>query len=468
MSKPAVVKFDMSQSSIVKPKSTEFRELITSVYQSVVGLKNPSPDQGDGATIVFNSAFQAESFAEQLHKQSFLDHNATARKESDCWSFRVGIATGDIYRADDKKWTGDGLVTAARLEEALKKDGTGEILIDAKTLAALPPERQVEYGELEKIEGKSHEKRPYEAHRRRVVPPAPWDQRWNEVTPELKWEFNVALGALESAKPILHSIFAKGVLRNSDTKRLLGERKDLAPVSRIQPQIWDHLKSSLKRSAFNCLDVLDPSASINNFAESDPPYVWLVHLDGSRNVAHGFPFFATTLALVDAKSEEALVGLTYLPWSGESFFAIRGGGAYHNSWADSSRLKVSNRSLARSIVYVEFPTTDRLRHNANTTKAFSRECELVAQLFSKTHRTRGLASASFALAYVAKGVFDAYVDFSHTTPLATIAAGVLLVKEAKGEVVLRPENRDFRQCTAGSPAAMRELCPLLGLVRRVR
>lgn len=87
------------------------------------------------------------------------------------------------------------------------------------------------------------------------------------------------------------------------------------------------------------------------------------------------------------------------------------------------------------------------------------------ELLSKTLRARGLATASFALAYIAKGVFGAYVDFSHTTTLATIAAGILLVSEAGGEVIVRPEDRvsDIRQCVAAGRTAMLDLRPLLGL-----
>lgn len=361
MSAPAVVKFDMSKSSWVDPNGIELDKLIASTYQAVAGYRDPIPLEGDdGKTIVFESALQAEMFGELLHKRSFLEHNAVAREEQHCWSFRVGIATGNIHKDHTGKWTGYGYVTAARLEAALDESGTGQILIDPNTFAALPPERRAEYGEAEKLKGKEHDPGLLEGHRRRVVPPAPWHQRWDGVSSDLKREFNVALGALEQVKLRLHSLFRGGVLTDPDSKRLLTERQDMKPRGSAHYEIWNALKNSLRgRSTCPCWDVQDPSVSIDTFAKSPDPRVWMIDsLDGSRNVAHMFPFYATTMALVDASSQEPLIGLTYIPWSRESFFAIRNGGAYHNDWDKSSRLKVSDRSLASSLVYLEFPNAD--------------------------------------------------------------------------------------------------------------
>jgi hypothetical protein len=158
--------------------------------------------------------------------------------------------------------------------------------------------------------------------------------------------------------------------------------RDVVGAHEDLPSVQGDGASIVFSSAFPCWDVLDHTVSIEDFAGRELHHVWVVDsLDGSRNVAHEFPFYATTLALVDANSEESLIGLTYLPWSRETFFAIRGGDSYRNDWAPSSRLTVSNRSLADCLVYVEFPNANR--PVASTGESFERECGLVTATLLK-------------------------------------------------------------------------------------
>ncbi|MBW2096056.1 MAG: inositol monophosphatase, partial [Deltaproteobacteria bacterium] len=58
--------------------------------------------------------------------------------------------------------------------------------------------------------------------------------------------------------------------------------------------------------------------------------VWLIDpLDGTTNFAHGFPFFAVSIAL--QIEGEIVLGIVYNPHLGEYFEAMKGSGAFLNS-----------------------------------------------------------------------------------------------------------------------------------------
>jgi fructose-1,6-bisphosphatase/inositol monophosphatase family enzyme/class 3 adenylate cyclase len=454
----AVVAVDMSQFTAQegarKAVASSITQLISETYRVVVGDRSVPQVHGDGTMITFDSPLQAELFAELLHRRSWSQFNARAKSPEEYRSFRVGIASGRFEYGDEE-------VAAGRLETACR---TGETLIDSATWRALPPERQAEYGRMERVRGKRHDPKEYEAHRRIVVPAAPWQQWRHTVSEHLRSEFSIALGAVEEAKVALHSLFHQGSLRDPEKRRVSIERHDLKAFGRAHDSVWGIIRESLeRRSKYPCWDVANNNVRLSEVAKGKNGRVWVVDgLDGSRNVAHEFPFFATTLALIDAHSEMPLIGLTYLPWSRESFFAVRGGGAYRNGWSRGSRLSVLDRPLATAQIYLEFPNKDR-SGSARGKRIFDEECQLATRLFACTLRTRGLATASFALSYVAKGVFDAYVDLSHTTSIATLAAGLLLVREAGGKAYVRPDQSgsDLRDSFASSTRIFRELRKLV-------
>lgn len=63
--------------------------------------------------------------------------------------------------------------------------------------------------------------------------------------------------------------------------------------------------------------------------KSGSGYAWYVDpLDGTTNYAHGFPFFAPSIAL--SHKGEAVVGAVYDPMRDEMFSGTRGGGAFLN------------------------------------------------------------------------------------------------------------------------------------------
>lgn len=166
-------------------------------------------------------------------------------------------------------------------------------------------------------------------------------------------------------------------------------------------------------------------------------FCWYVDpLDGTTNFAHGYPCFAVSIGLVE--QDEPLVGVIYNPFSGELFSAERGAGA----WLNQKRLEVSRvERLATSLLATGFPSRKRTQ---NPNIRYYWEFTL------RSHGVRRDGSAALDLAAVAAGRFDGFWEFG-LSPW-DVCAGVLLVREAGGEVTdiagrpyrvgLRPPNEE--------------------------
>ena len=177
----------------------------------------------------------------------------------------------------------------------------------------------------------------------------------------------------------------------------------------------------------------EESGRITGEASSDPrppPGVlqWVVDpLDGTTNFAHRFPHFSVSIALVD--HEGPLLGVVHDPTRDETFFALRGRGAFLDS--PRNRLRdgrpqplqtTSTRALRLALVATGFAYT-RATSPTNNLPEFNRVVPQVRCI-------RRAGSAALDLAYVAAGRLDAYWEY-HLQPW-DIAAGALLVHEAGG------------------------------------
>jgi len=152
----------------------------------------------------------------------------------------------------------------------------------------------------------------------------------------------------------------------------------------------------------------------------DSPFTWVVDpLDGTTNFIHGFPMFATSVALL--REGEPIAGAVYDPLRGEMFRAGRERGAY----LGDEPISVSGRAgLGGCLLATGFPfkVHDRLRDYMRSFEAFVRT----------TAGIRRAGSAALDLCYVACGRVDGFWEMS-LSPW-DIAAGSLIVREAGGEV----------------------------------
>jgi myo-inositol-1(or 4)-monophosphatase len=153
-------------------------------------------------------------------------------------------------------------------------------------------------------------------------------------------------------------------------------------------------------------------------------YTWYVDpLDGTNNFTHGFPVFATSIALYQAG--RPLLGVVYDPMRDECFSAVSGQGATLRSAGRKRPIQVSQETvLLDSLLATGFPYD---RHQADENN--------IAQLaaFLKTARgIRRAGAAALDMAYVAAGRLDGYWEFKLSS--WDIAAGACLVQEAGGKV----------------------------------
>lgn len=148
--------------------------------------------------------------------------------------------------------------------------------------------------------------------------------------------------------------------------------------------------------------------------------MWVVDpLDGTTNFAHGFPFFAVSIALL--QQGQPLVGVVYAPMLNELFSAQRGGGAMLNG----KPIQVSPvKNLIEALIATGFPYERKTRLPAIM--------QQLQQILEHAQDVRRGGSAAIDLAYVACGRLDAYYEVQ-LNPWDT-AAGWLLVTEAGGTV----------------------------------
>ncbi len=173
--------------------------------------------------------------------------------------------------------------------------------------------------------------------------------------------------------------------------------------------------------------------------------VWILDpLDGTTNFVHGHPFVAVSIALAvgweglpglssvsgDPRASgffrprtaaRLVLGVVEAPVLGESYWALRGMGA----WLNGKRIRVSQEHrLERSLLATGFAYR-RNELQINNLENFSR-MSLVAQ------GLRRGGSAALDLCYVAAGRFDGFWEL-YLKPW-DVCAGVVLVEEAGGMV----------------------------------
>ena len=134
---------------------------------------------------------------------------------------------------------------------------------------------------------------------------------------------------------------------------------------------------------------------------------WIIDpLDGTVNYANGVPFFCVSIGFV--LSGRAAVGVVYDPTRDELFSAVAGGGAR----LDGQPIHHPDKErLSDCVIHAALPRRGYRRRDAALTRA--------------TRVGRNLGSASLALAYVANGRFDLYVQLGSLSNWDVAAAGLI-------------------------------------------
>ena len=142
---------------------------------------------------------------------------------------------------------------------------------------------------------------------------------------------------------------------------------------------------------------------------------WVVDpIDGTVNYLYGVPFYAVSVAAeVDG---QVVVGAVHNPVSGETFRAVRGGGA----WLGEQRLTGPGAdSLGQALVGTGFSYDSGTR---------AEQARVIARLLPAVRDLRRMGAASLDLCYAAAGRLDAY--FERGLKPWDHAAGGLVAAEA--------------------------------------
>lgn len=152
---------------------------------------------------------------------------------------------------------------------------------------------------------------------------------------------------------------------------------------------------------------------------SDSEYRWIIDpLDGTINFAHGYPLFATSIAL--EHKGEVVLGVVYEPNHDELFVAEKGSGSTRNG----GRIKVSETSeLQKSLLDTGFAYNKEKKEQLNNAEHF-------VNFLMEVTALRRDGAAAVDLCYVACGRFDGFWEL-YLKPW-DVAAGQLIVKEAGG------------------------------------
>jgi myo-inositol-1(or 4)-monophosphatase len=157
---------------------------------------------------------------------------------------------------------------------------------------------------------------------------------------------------------------------------------------------------------------------------AEAPLRWVVDpIDGTVNFTYGIPHTCVSIALQErggrAGDYSTILGVVYDPFCGELWTAASGAPARLNG----KIIHVSRRKdLADAIVSIGF---------SKDSETIRRNLPVFDALVSRVLKMRMMGSAALALAYVAGGRFDAYIESG--IYLWDIAAGGFILERAGGE-----------------------------------
>lgn len=172
---------------------------------------------------------------------------------------------------------------------------------------------------------------------------------------------------------------------------------------------------------------------------------WVVDpIDGTVNFTYGIPHACVSIALQTRNAAhrtrnqgsgpdrdyQTVIGVVYDPFTDELWTATRGQRARLNGRV----IRVSDRGkLSESVVSIGF---------AKSKETLEATLPCFNQLVRRVRKVRVMGAAALALAYVAAGRFDAYLE--RGISLWDIAAGGLLVECAGGEFWREPVKGEHR------------------------
>jgi myo-inositol-1(or 4)-monophosphatase len=161
--------------------------------------------------------------------------------------------------------------------------------------------------------------------------------------------------------------------------------------------------------------------------EPEGCYVTVDPIDGTTNLMHGLPFYASSIAVSRKPAvADVYAALVVDLFHDVTYSAFEGKGAYR----EGKKIETSKTaSLDEAVVGLDL----------NTYKV-KEVAPKLTPLIEKTRHIRHFGANALELCYVANGLTDAFIDLRGKLRTTDVAAGFLIVKEAGG-IVTTPENK---------------------------
>ena len=203
-----------------------------------------------------------------------------------------------------------------------------------------------------------------------------------------------------------------------------GLARDFNELEKLQTSIKGHTEftnAAKERTLKNLraeLQKARPQMPVVSVGEKAPKgaYFLVSALDGELNFVHGIPHFAVSIAeVVDSQVISCVI---YNPATSDMYFAEKGNGAFKEGYRNHERMRVSAR---KDMPLALISADDSYASNVAATRKFG--------------------AISLDLANLAAGKLDGVISMSNDS--ASVAAGILLVREAGGQVFAK-EQKDIR------------------------
>ncbi|MDD4989735.1 MAG: inositol monophosphatase [Candidatus Pacebacteria bacterium] len=159
--------------------------------------------------------------------------------------------------------------------------------------------------------------------------------------------------------------------------------------------------------------------------EGKSDYVWIIDpLDGTKYYSAGIKACNVLISLW--KGNTPLVGVVYLPFTKDIYWAEKGGGAFFNR----KKIFVSKvNKFKESVIFVDAARSDKLN---------KKELHLAAKklgiILENCYRLRGISFGPLPLCYIAQGIAEAFFDLTGKQKIWDLAPGFVIVKEAGGKI----------------------------------
>ncbi len=203
--------------------------------------------------------------------------------------------------------------------------------------------------------------------------------------------------------------------------------------------------------ALSALDSSIPFGGEESGVDYSKPTFWLTDpIDGTEPFIRGMPFATNMVSLID--NGEAVLGVIYNFGLGDFYVAIKGKGATCNGHP----IHVSNRPLNRGWVGVSV-SMDK-----------PGTAGVMDKIAKKVNSVRRYGASGYEYTLIANGGLDGRVTFNGNGHEWDFAPGMLLVKEAGGEVANIGSDsynyRDFNH-VAANPVIFSDLMELMKQVK---